>query len=235
MGGEPTLRMDVLLASQKIFPFCSVVTNGIIKIPDTWKHDITVSLDGFKDQTDRIRGEGVFDMVVNNYKEDKRIICTFTITKNNMEQIPDFTDYVKNFLKWKGIEFTICREQYDILDKVDTNKRFIKEPIQDEDNERLRSIFYKIIEKYPTFVNLAPEMLDNVIRADHSSFCRVRKNFYFLDNYGNRQMCYTVPVDCKHCMCTPDAGFNFRSNLKLLKLSFTAKNHMVRMGAIVHL
>ena len=56
IGGEPTMRMEVIYLAQEIFFGTIVITNGLIKIPDEYNGLIIISLEGMNEVNDAIRG-----------------------------------------------------------------------------------------------------------------------------------------------------------------------------------
>ena len=65
MGGEPMIRWRMLAEGIKLFERNTITTNGTIQLKD-FGPSVTyvISLDGPKDVNDPIRGEGVFDKVM---------------------------------------------------------------------------------------------------------------------------------------------------------------------------
>ncbi len=87
VGGEPALRMDVLMLANEIFPTVYVITNGLIKIPEDFRHTIFLSLDGMEKTNDAIRGEGTFSKIIANYSNDRRVIINMTLMKENYQEL----------------------------------------------------------------------------------------------------------------------------------------------------
>src|SRR3989304_1006811 len=83
VGGEPSLRPDVLKLADSIFPYVFVITNGMVKIPEKFNHRLFVSLDGVEKTNDTIRGAGVFSRVIKNYSGDDRVIVNMRVTRDN--------------------------------------------------------------------------------------------------------------------------------------------------------
>lgn len=84
LGGEPFMRedmLDIVKYASKLGIVCSINTNGTLitkevieKLFDSNVYLLTFSLDGASPETnDRIRGNGVFDLVCKNIKEVDRI------------------------------------------------------------------------------------------------------------------------------------------------------------------
>jgi len=89
IGGEPAMRMDVVELANKTFSYIDICSNGTIRIPDWYKQKIFVSIDGNKETHDEVRGEGVYDKVINNYHDDKRVVISMTVSEHNWEQMED--------------------------------------------------------------------------------------------------------------------------------------------------
>ncbi|MFX0147342.1 MAG: radical SAM protein, partial [Candidatus Hodarchaeota archaeon] len=89
-GGEPTLRMDLIHEAVKMFSTVQIASNGIIKLPWFRHHKqpvYWVSLDGDEKMHNTIRGANIFHKVIENIKEDKRVLISTTITAMNYKEI----------------------------------------------------------------------------------------------------------------------------------------------------
>jgi len=65
MGGEPMIRWKMLQDGIKLFPHNTITTNGTLPLRDFGKDVIyVISLDGPRDVNDEVRGDGVFDQVM---------------------------------------------------------------------------------------------------------------------------------------------------------------------------
>ena len=95
VGGEPALRIDVLMVADKVFPYVWVITNGTIKIPEEFNHRLFVSIDGSRKTNDSIRGKGVFSKVMKNYSVDKRVVTNMTIMRENYKELKDVVKIAK--------------------------------------------------------------------------------------------------------------------------------------------
>ena len=84
LGGEPSLRKDVLEACTKIAPSNIITTNGIINLPDYPNTQIVVSVDGTEKIHDAHRHrEGTYRKIKENYSH-RPILTTTTLTKENL-------------------------------------------------------------------------------------------------------------------------------------------------------
>src|SRR4030042_1791846 len=95
VGGEPTLRIDVLMLAHRIFPFVYAITNGTIKIPEEFNHRLYASIDGSQKTNDSLRGRGVFSRVMKNFSGDKRVVVNMTITMDNYKELEDVIKIAK--------------------------------------------------------------------------------------------------------------------------------------------
>lgn len=95
VGGEPSIRKDVLMLADEIFPFVYIITNGTIKVPDGFNRTLFVSLEGLEKINDSIRGKGVFEKVMRNYSGDKRVVINVTVSKDNYKEVGDVVRLAK--------------------------------------------------------------------------------------------------------------------------------------------
>lgn len=95
IGGEPAVRMDVIECASRFFPYIDICSNGTIRVPDFYKQKIFVSIDGDEKTHDSIRGDGVFKKIINNYRGDKRVVISMTVTKENYDKIEDVVKLAK--------------------------------------------------------------------------------------------------------------------------------------------
>ena len=107
VGGEPALRIDVLMVADKMFPYVWLITNGTIKIPTEFNHRLLVSIDGSQKTNDSIRGKGVFSKVIKNYSGDKRVNTLMTITRDNFKELEDVVKISKKN-DFNGVVCNMC-------------------------------------------------------------------------------------------------------------------------------
>jgi MoaA/NifB/PqqE/SkfB family radical SAM enzyme len=91
-GGEPTLRSDL----QDLIDYASflglktiVVTNGTQDISKIAPDRVWISIDGYGEAHDQIRGKGTFEKALETIKknQDKKIVTLTTISKTNYQDI----------------------------------------------------------------------------------------------------------------------------------------------------
>lgn len=115
-GGEPFLKEDLLEAvelSTNNIDTVDIITNGILLADDIIQklikirlNHITISLDGLKENNDRIRGKGVFDKAMHNIERIKyykykysssypTVGINFTIMDQNICDILPMIDFAR--------------------------------------------------------------------------------------------------------------------------------------------
>ena len=90
VGGEPTLRPDVLEECTKIIPYNWIITNGHTTPLNIKNALFGVSVDGTKEIHDKIRVKGLYQKIWNNYSDHKKTFTTTTlinINKNEPERL----------------------------------------------------------------------------------------------------------------------------------------------------
>jgi len=204
VGGEPALRIDVLMLAHKIFPFIYVITNGTIKIPKEFNHRLYVSIDGSRKTNDSLRGSGVFSKVMKNYSGDKRVVINMTITRDNYRELEDVIRTAKKN-GFKGVVCNICAGGTDISNPlvVRTKERT---PITRE-LKRVKTL-------YPEDFLLSKAMIKWYEYPDHRGSCYWGDEVLHFDVSWNRRRCFANNADCSNCGCLAGA---FQNPLKMLR------------------
>ena len=204
VGGEPALRNDVLMLANQIFPFNYVITNGTIKIPESFKHLLFVSLDGTKETNDSIRGKGTFSKIMKNYSQDKRVAINMTITKDNYKELEEVVKLAKEN-GFRGVVCNICASGTDV-----------KVPMAIKKNERKIIIneLYRVKSKYPDHFLLTKSMIKWYEFPNHIGFCHWGDEVLHFDVAWNLRRCFGSNADCSNCGCL--AG-SMQNPLKLLR------------------
>lgn len=204
VGGEPALRNDVLMLSDRVFPFVYVITNGTIKIPEEFNHRLFVSIDGSQKTNDSIRGNSVFSRVMKNYSGDKRVVINMTITKDNYKELEDIIKIAKEN-GFKGVVCNICASGTDFSVPM-LVKRKERDPIIKE-LKRVKSL-------YPKDFLLSKAMIKWYEHPDHRGSCHWGDEVLHFDVSWNRRRCFGKNVDCSNCGCLAGA---FQSPLRMLR------------------
>jgi MoaA/NifB/PqqE/SkfB family radical SAM enzyme len=204
VGGEPALRMDVLMLANKIFPFIYVITNGMIKIPEEFNHRLFVSIDGLSKTNDAIRGKNVFSTVMKNYSGDKRVVINMTIMRDNYTELEDVVKIAQEN-DFTGVVCNICAGGTDISSPL-VVKRDERKPIMSE-LKRVKTL-------YPNDFLLSEAMIKWYEYPDHRDACYWGDEVLHFDASWNRRRCVANNADCSNCGCLSGS---FQSPLSMLR------------------
>jgi len=193
-GGEPTLRMNLLQEAVKIFPKVQIATNGLIKMPRFKGRQplIWTSLDGRPETHNAIRGAEIFDRVIENIRDDKRILIATTITTSNYNEIEDV---VKIGIKTNvsGL-FFLFYTGYP-KDPLLLRGKYLQKAINS---------ISKVMNEYDDFIAISRKMIETYITKEHVAGC-IFKNGGVVSYYpnGERKFCVmgNSPLLCANCGC----------------------------------
>jgi MoaA/NifB/PqqE/SkfB family radical SAM enzyme len=206
MGGEPMIRKALVLKAMPLFERSSIVTNATYGIPSVPGHLVTVSLDGPEEMNDRIRGEGVFQMVKKavferDHNDGTTVILQMTITKQNAPGIEEFVEMVKDW-PVDGVAFTFY------VPTRDDTSDLAWADLRERDDVVKRVIAVK--RKYPKVVKsnigalelmLSDRCLE--VTGKHGETCGLRRMLpLYMGEGGNFERtfcCYGNDVDCSRC------------------------------------
>lgn len=192
IGGEPTLRMDVIELAYSFFGRnIFLITNGLIKIPTNLKFPFAVSVDGGKSVHDKIRSQGAWERIFNNYNEDHRIVLSSCLRKGTVDQIQTIID-----------------------DWVDTDvfgvSFFFATPIKGDssiavtgkERELAKKELYKVVDEYPNFVRMTRDTVDLLCELNTGK-CPVMKVAKWYDYKGElmKHCLLGKNADCSLCGC----------------------------------
>lgn len=122
-GGEPFLwrdgsyhLQDVVNEAKKYFLSVGVTTNGTISM-ELDSNSLWVSLDGLKETHNHIRGQDIFDKVIENIESSSHpnLYVNTTINKLNWQEIPEMVKFLKGKVKGITIQFYYPYENTDPL------------------------------------------------------------------------------------------------------------------------
>ena len=204
VGGEPALRIDVLMLADRIFPYVYVITNGTIKIPKEFNHRLYVSIDGNQETNDSIRGDSVFSRIIKNYSGDKRVIINMTLTRDNYKELEDVTKTAKKN-GFGGVVCNICvgRNEFASLMVVrkGDRKKIVKEL------ERVKTLCSKDLLFTKTMIKWYEY-------PDHRDHCYWGDEVLHFDVSWKRRKCFGYNPDCSNCGCLAGA---FQSPLRMFR------------------
>ena len=203
VGGEPALRLDVLMLADKIFPLVYVITNGTIRIPEKFNHRLFVSLDGLPKTNDSIRGNEVFSKVMRNYSEDKRVILNMTLTRGNYNELEDVTKIAEKN-GFEGVVCNICAGGTDRGSSIVVSKK-VRTALIDE--------MKRVKGSRPEHFLMTDAMIKWYEFPDHRDSCTWGDGALHFDVSWNKRRCFGNNPDCSNCGCL--AG-SFQSPLKMI-------------------
>ncbi|MHA1377842.1 MAG: radical SAM protein [Candidatus Helarchaeota archaeon] len=193
-GGEPTLRMNLLFEAKKIFDHVQITTNGIIKMPKFPRKQpvIWTSLDGRPETHNAIRGAEIFDRVIENIQDDKRIYIIFTVSSSNYNEISEIAK-IAHDTNTAGLfyNFYTGYPKDPLLLKGKSLQKAVKE-------------LYKVMADYGEYILLSKKMIDTFINKSHVKDCFFKNGEMqsFFPN-GKRKFCVmgNSPALCANCGC----------------------------------
>ncbi len=204
VGGEPALRIDVLMLADRIFPYVYVITNGTIKIPKEFNHRLYVSIDGNQETNDSIRGAGVFSKVIKNYSGDKRVIINMTLTRDNYKELEDVTKTAKKN-GFNGVVGNIC---------VGRNEFASLMVVRKEDRKKIVKKLKRVKTLYKRDLLFTTTMIKWYEYPDHRNHCYWGDEVLHFDVSWKRRKCFGSNPDCSNCGCLAGA---FQSPLRMLR------------------
>jgi len=192
VGGEPALRMDLLMLANEIFPTVYVITNGLVMIPENFRHTIFLSIDGMEKTNDSIRGENTFSKIIANYRNDRRVIINMTLMKENYRELEDVVKLsaVNNFI---GVVCNIYTH-YNFDPAAD---KLIAGP---EERAEIIKEMKRVKKLYPANLLFSPSMIKWYESPDHRQSCYWRENALHFDAAFTPRHCFGE-ADCADCGC----------------------------------
>jgi Fe-coproporphyrin III synthase len=202
IGGEPTLRMDIIeLAYINFGRNMTLITNGLIKIPTNLKFPFAVSVDGGRIVHDRIRGEGTWDRIFNNYSDDHRIVLSSCLRKGTVDQIQTIID------DW--IDTDVFGVSFFFVTPPKGNSSIT---LIGEEREYAKKELHRVVDEYPNFVRMTHGTVDLLCEINKGE-CPVYRVSKWYDYQGNlmHNCLLGENADCSLCGCTSPLYFKMLS------------------------
>lgn len=185
VGGEPTLRPDLLQECTSIIPRNIIVTNGTNELPELKNTVFGLSVDGTEKIHDKIRRKGLYKEISNRFsgRDDTTITTTLiNLNKNEPEKI------VKEWSKTKvrGIFFNFATPF------TDSENEFF---ISLKERERLIDKLLLLKKEYTDFILLTEEQISSFRESElkeraKSSVDRIKTNIPLL-------LFHKIPINFK--------------------------------------
>lgn len=192
IGGEPTLRMDVIELAYSYFDRnMTLISNGLIKIPTNLKFPFAVSVDGGEFVHDKIRGKGTWKRIFDNYSDDHRVILSSCLRKGTVDQIQTIID------DW--IDTDVFGVSFFFLTPPKGNS---SSTVLGKEREKAKKELYRVIDEYPNFVRMTHDLVDLLCEINTGE-CPVFRYAKWYDYQGNlqKQCLLGQDADCSLCGC----------------------------------
>lgn len=195
LGGEPSLRYDVLQLAEKIFPFVATFTNGQIRIPEEFDHRIHLSLDGLCPEHDQVRGDGTFERAVENYRGDKRVIINTVLSKMNYkgpERLREWIEYVRG-LGVDGMHIEFFFPQKNVPQTYSS-------VLDDHQYQEIGHVLLGELRRKDSLLFTTKEVLHAQMKNDFPYLhCHIRDDNYVISHENKLIRCVSHDNDCSFC------------------------------------
>lgn len=198
VGGEPTLRQDIIEFAYRKFPVVHIISNGMITVPKNFgRLVIFLSIDGDKKRSEEIRGEGTFEKLLSNYSGDRRVILNMTLLKDNYGDL----EAVVRISKEHNFRGVVCNF-------YTTNPAY-PDPLFIDDKTRAKIIeeIKRVKKLYPNDLLLTKSMIKWYAEPNHTSDCFWGDEVLHYDVSWQRRRCFSGP-GCSNCGCFAGACQN---------------------------
>lgn len=207
VGGEPTLRQDVIELAYRKFPVVHIISNGIIKIPKKLgRLVIFLSIDGAKEKSEAIRGKGTFEKVLSNYSGDRRVILNMTLLKDNYTDLETLVKISKKH-NFRGVVCNFYTTSPNYPDPLFIEKK--DRALMIEEIKRVKKL-------YPNDLLLTKSMITWYANPDHTANCFWGDEVLHFDVSWQRRRCFSAP-GCANCGCFAGACQNPLHLLRYLR------------------
>jgi len=187
VGGEPSLKIEVLRLANNIFPYIDICSNGLIRIPEEINHRIFISIDGTDAYNKQYRGREILKKISENYYNDKRVVVLMTLNNLNYKDIGYVAEYALGN-KLQSLVFSLFTPM-----NSDEELYF--------DDASRKNIINTIIEtkkKYPALIKMNKFSLNWYASSNHKNKCYWRdKVKHYNSLMQERQAC--LNMDCSNC------------------------------------
>ena len=187
VGGEPSLKMEVLELANKIFPYIDICSNGLIKIPEDINHRIFVSIDGTDIYNKQYRGKAILKKISENYYNDGRVVILMALNKVNYNDI----DFVAHF----ALENNIKSIVFSLYTPLSENDEFY---LDDISRQNIINAIVKAKKKFPQLIKMNQFALNWYSERNHNKKCYWRDRVFHYNSLMNkRRAC--LNMDCSNC------------------------------------
>jgi len=167
-GGEPTLRPDVIDTADSIFTAMAIASNGVNKITSGINRRIFISIDGPREVHNRIRGADIFDKVIENIRNDERVIIAPTLSMLNYKYVDELVQIARDS-NVEGITFALYTSHTDEYDPL---------LLTGDELEQVIASLHKAWKKNRDIMFITPYIIELFREKEHRHDCFFKgKNF----------------------------------------------------------
>jgi len=192
IGGEPTLRMDIIKLAYSYFGRnMTLITNGLIKIPTDLKFPFAISVDGGETVHDQIRGKGTWKKIFDNYSGDHRVMLSCCLRKNTANQIQTVID------DW--VDTSVFGVTFFFITPPKGNPDIT---VLGEEREYAKKELLRVIDEYPNFVKMSRDLVFLLCEKNKGE-CPVYRYSKWYDYQGKlvNHCLLGEDADCSLCGC----------------------------------
>jgi len=202
MGGEPLLRPDVLREGLKLFPRNHVTTNGTIDLIELPNCIYVISIDGPPEINDAIRGNGVFEKVMDMLSRVHQtfgptVMSQCVVTRKNEDTLEELVERLR-LTRIEGLTFSFY------VPRGKDDSEFTWGSLKRRD-KAVREVM-RLKEKYRDFIWNNHRTLELTLSENAKAVtddCPVKKIMLPLyldgDKFVTPFCCYGNDVDCDLC------------------------------------
>ncbi|WP_300754803.1 hypothetical protein [Janthinobacterium sp.] len=219
-GAEPSLVPERIRAAQRSIPHGIVFTNGTIRLPDDIFYRIHISSWGVDEIGSSLRAGDVLTKALNNYRDDPRAVCVFTITSLNIGQIMIMAELANSHgLPLTFSYFSPTTRYLDKLEnKVDNDKAYFRISsatqslaLTQTDFAKARAEIVRAMQAYPETVQYSLSYddwvtgkelydIDPVTKIAKNCGFRITKQVHVhVDHQPGKGKCCSSNIDCSNC------------------------------------
>jgi len=211
-GGEPLYRAEVVTEGAAMFRINQLFTNGTLPIPDVPGLIPFVSLDGTREFHDQVRGNSVYDRIMDNISDSPASLIIFTPTFHRLNEgcledmVSELSKINKPTTALLVMLFTPLKTYKDVKGYTHTETQKEQLDFSWEERDRFIDRLIALKEKYPDYlvnaeVNLQMMKSENAHEA--TPRCNMPSRTLTLDLKLDRKLPCVLgsDVDCSKCGC----------------------------------
>ncbi|WP_370678487.1 hypothetical protein [Comamonas sp. GB3 AK4-5] len=219
-GAEPSLVPERIRSAQRHISNGIIFTNGIIRLPDDINYRIHISSWGTDETGMALRAGNILSKALNNYKNDPRAVCIFTISALNIDNIIPMAQMAESH--GLPLTFSYFSPTTRYIEKIQRNEGNDKSyfrisnaeknlVMSEEDFSHARGEIQKAINRFPNTIRYSlaydswvtsknPYNIDPITGIANDCGVRLTKQLHFhIDHEKSDGKCCSSNIDCRQC------------------------------------